>query len=583
MGKVPDDLIATDVAGPMRDVRVQNAPGLEAFGGGQSQEQTTQAIQGVQNQADKNFQIEKMNGDDAAVQMAYSEAVKRKNNLLYSTDPKSPGALTTQGTNALGVMDQYTDQYKKEMDDIRKNLLHNPEQQKMFDRIERSQSDDMNDVLEKHQMNESQQVKKDAAENAINAAADDAVKNYQLQPDKVKDNISLIKNVVTDQAMSEGKDPAPMIAAATSKVHSDIIKNMLANGQDQQAQDYFKANTAEIQDPTGTLAKALEEGSVRGESQRQADSILSKTKDRTSAIQEADKIEDPKVRDMTVTRIDKNFNDTKKAETQAREDNYMKSAKLVDENPDKSVRDIIPPDTWNNMTPSQQSALEKRSSNPQNDSHKWLDFISLGSDDLKNMSKAEFETKYWADFDSSHRARAEKEWEAARTDGGSGDGNSADLSHVLSFNQRVQNTFYPALGLSPDKSKSKIGKEEANEIASMETEAARQIQDFETQKGSKSNGEEQQKILDGIAIKRVFVPGMLGFGGKEKPVAALTTDEAGKSYVPIDKIPAGDLSKLKTAFEKNGKKPSDDDLEQAYGANLTNDADRFHKIIGISK
>lgn len=577
MPRVPDDPTPQqDSPGQIPGVRVDDAPNLVRPLGNVGAA-TNEALQ----KAADTFEQQKRNADDAAVQNAYAETVARKNKLLYNTDPKSPGALTQEGQNAFGIIDQYSGQFKKELADIRKNMLNNPEQQRMFDHIERSQTDDMNDVLQKHVFAETKKVAVQASNNAVDAATQDAVKNYQLQPDKVGQDLKLIKATVTDQAMKLGEDPAPKVKAALSDVHTKIIRNMLANQQDVLAKNYYDQNKDDIVDEDGKLQKDLQEGSVRGESQRLSDSILSKQKERLGALDEVKNIKDPKVRDMTEERINKYFTERKQAETELREDNYMKASKLVDQNPNANVRDIVPPDTWNNMTPEHQEALMKRSNNPQNDDHAWLDFVSLGQKDLSGMTRAQFETDYWSKFDSSHRERAEKEWMAARKETGGGADNP-HLSHLINFNQRVLNTLSTS-GLIPNKPKSKYTKEEANEFSIFETEAANQIQDFESKKGSKSSGEEQQKILDDMVKNKVFIGGSGWFGNKNKPAASLTSDEMGKAYVPVDKIPPADLDRLKQAFKKYGKNPSQDDLEQAYGANLTNDGERFKKIIGASK
>ena len=85
----------------------------------------------------------------------------------------------------------------------------------------------------------------------------------------------------------------------------------------------------------------------------------------------------------------------------------------------KLPRNIVPPSDWVDFSIEQRNAIESRSKpDVVNNDKAWINFISLKPEDIAQMSRAEFETKYWAKLDDSHRGRAETLWMAAKESAG---------------------------------------------------------------------------------------------------------------------------------------------------------------------
>lgn len=84
-----------------------------------------------------------------------------------------------------------------------------------------------------------------------------------------------------------------------------VVKNMLANGDDRHAQKFYEDHKDMVTNPDirNALEKSLEDGSTRGESQRQTDKIYEEHTSQPERLKAARKIEDPAIRDAVVKRL----------------------------------------------------------------------------------------------------------------------------------------------------------------------------------------------------------------------------------------------------------------------------------------
>lgn len=285
------------------------------------------------------------------------------------------------------------------------------------------------------------------------------------------------------------------------KVHADGIASLLANDQDLLAAKYYAERKGGISTETKTrIEKALEEGSLRGEGQRFVDSVILKGLSLTDALKEARAIKDPKVRDEAGTRVRQYFSDIKTAEKLELEDAYTNAVNLMEQNPGKKPREVVPPSDWVRFSIDQRKALENRKENLANDDKAWVDFIAMPSEQIAKLSRAEFETGYWSKFDDSHRGRAETLWLSAR-ESAKREGEKADKFTTIITPARMTEATWGALGL---------GKTTDNPaaFAQFEQEVQRQVNLYEaTVLGGKrkAGSEEIQKIINDIAVKNIMI------------------------------------------------------------------------------
>jgi hypothetical protein len=114
--------------------------------------------------------------------------------------------------------------------------------------------------------------------------------------------------------------------------HVGVIDRLLANDQDLAAKQYYDAHKADVTGAaTIAVERALEEGSTRGESQRQADTITAKAATLGDALTQVRAIADPKVRDATEERVRKFFSEKAENLRQQRDAGMQRATNLVEQ------------------------------------------------------------------------------------------------------------------------------------------------------------------------------------------------------------------------------------------------------------
>jgi hypothetical protein len=154
------------------------------------------------------------------------------------------------------------------------------------------------------------------------------------------------------------------------------------------------------------------------------------------------------------------------------------------------------------------------------------------------------------------------------------------LSSTISFQDRVENTLRAQKIIPANKAKSKLSKEEATTAIRFETEAAKQIEEFELNDlggKRKATGQETQKIIDDLTIKKVFIE---KWGrDPEKPIGALTPEERQTAYVPAASIPQDARQKIVSKMQALGVRASDQQIGRAYAAYQMGDRALFNSIV----
>lgn len=532
----------------------------EAFGGGQSLAAVGQAAQGLLGSTQRLVLEEKAKADDSWSKDAFAKAARARQEALYN--PQN-GALIRRGKDAFDVADQYGGAYDKTLDEI-ESTATNDAQRGMFKQIRNQQKLDLMGDLERHTLGETKRYQEETNRSALEVAKDDAVLNYQ-NPERVSASLALQKSLILSHARDNGQDAATAqdeYQKVTSQTHAAIIDRMLSNGQDLLAKKYYDANKAGLTHGVAHVEKALEEGTLRGESQRQSDTIISESSGMGDALSKTRQIEDPKVRDAATDRVKQYYSAQKAAEAERTERIMTQAGNIIDKT--GSV-DQVPPGQWATLSPSEKSSLKayakhrQEGTQPETDWKKYYDVKTLastpvGKDEFMKMNLMELRPhmddsrfKELVDIQTSLRkndGKAEKTLDGYRT------------------NQQIVNDSLLAAGYRVNP---KPGTTDAEKDALFKSKVDEQMRVLQAQTGKAANNEDVQNIVDNLLIKSTN-DGFLSFLGigRGKRAFEMNADERANRDVNPKDIPALDRKKIEEALKRRNIPATDDRIKELY-------------------
>lgn len=527
-------------------------------------------------------QVHKQKADQVANLASDNELAALESRLLY--DSKS-GALNKRGKDAFDLPETVGEEWRKGVSEIEAKL-GNKEQRLAFANSRAQREVNIHTAVQKHVSDQLKSYDDQETQSFLTNERSATLANYQ-DSQRVELGIDRQRAALTDYAKRNGMSPEKLKDLqqnATSQTYAGVLDRMLTNDQDLTATKYYKDvkeyMTGEDQ---GKIEKALEEGSLRGESQRQADVIVSKFgKDWDKAQAAVVAIQDPKIRDAVKVRVNQNFAEQRQIDQQKQEDLYLRATNMIDADPNRNARDVVPAPIWAQLNLGMRNALENRGGDVTNDDQKWLNFLEKSPQEVANLNKVQFESQYWAHLDKQHRARAETLWNAAKDAMSNKEAQpNLHLATTLSFKDRLLNTAGKAGVVKPNETPAKFSRTEAKNYAGMEQEAAKQVELFErTQLQGKrpATGEEMQTIIDKVVLNRVFIDKPHSVDVK-KLGWEVSADEQGKAYIPLDSIPAVELTPLRNAITSRGSKITSRKLERLYAAVLMNNRTLYESIL----
>ena len=340
----------------MPNIRVQNVATAETFGGGQSAQNVMSAFQGVADKASKIFQEEKQAADKIKVSEALDSALRQKNTMLH--DPKS-GALMRRGQDAFGVMDEVSPAYAKYLKETEESLS-NQEQKDQFRAMARDIHRDLDGSLMGHIGQETIRHEVEVNKSLVASLQEDAILNYK-DPNKIQSALMKQEAQIRSQRGISPEAAELEVMEARSKTHAAIIDRMLSEQNDTGASAYFKAVESQISPSLVTKLKgALEEGNLRGQSQRISESLVAKHTDLASALKAVDKY-DGKLEDEIRRRVKERFSEQESAQQLTAKQAYHEAYRIAET---QMSKDAIPPGLWNQLTPENKNAINSFLSKP---------------------------------------------------------------------------------------------------------------------------------------------------------------------------------------------------------------------------
>lgn len=407
-------------------------------------------------------------------------------------------------------------------------------------------------------------------------------------------------------------------AAVRSRIYAGAVKAQLEAGNGAAAKGLYDTFGDRIIGPQKVdIEKGLEIDGERRDSQGRADQIVAASgNDLSAALAAVKKIEDPKVRAATHDLVRQDFSDRRQAEADASQQRFLDADKRLVES-GGNYRAAVPADTEAGMSSEQLISLKERAEHLRNGTEPATDYkvlmkFPVDPAELVKITPEQMMTTYRPYLANADFNRVMNEWrtakksEAQEADTGR---KSPELSATITFKDRVDNALRsgPNPLIPADRPRSKFTPEQAQVYAQFETDAAQKLEHFEmTQLGGKrkANGEEIQKVVDGLVVDRVFkdnprsslrflglmggLPGIYyalkGSTSREEGYASQipNADNLGYThYVPIAQIPKEAQEKIRNlgSSYSGGNKPTDDQIQRAYAAAQRGEDDNHIKAI----
>ncbi len=267
-------------------------------------------------------------------------------------------AQTKRGNDAFELPTVTKAAYEKRADELAATLT-NDEQRQAFqmERLQRGVT--LNMTVQRHVAKE-RQAYDDGETKAYTDGAKSAAIANALDPVRVAADMDRGAAAVAAWADRRGMgkvEADAAIAAYRSETHVGVIGNLLDGEHDKQAKAYFEEVEDQIDGETrGKLKKAIEESTLRGESQQKEDEIWAATKgDPDAALEAARKIKDPKLRDAVEQRVDQRIAEADRKKRRDTENTMVDAANRIDKGGLKSV----PATVWMNLSVADRQELER--------------------------------------------------------------------------------------------------------------------------------------------------------------------------------------------------------------------------------
>lgn len=539
----------------------QSATASEETFGGPAAARVTRAAQGLAETVFKIADEEKRKADQLAILEADKELSALETMLQY--DPQN-GAMNKSGKDAFALPDTVKAEWEKGAAEIEKKSIKNESQRSAYRNmvVQRWKSVDGN--VQRHVSGEIKKYDSETTEAYITNERDAATVNY-MDPGRIEMSIARQQAALMDHAKRNGL-PEEWVKLkmqdAVSKTQVGVIGRMLANGQDLDAKAYFDRNRDRFagSDIVG-VERALEEGTLRGESQRQTDAIVSKLPSMPDAINEAKKIKEPKLRDAVTDRIKDHFNTQRAAENERREKQYQVASNIVEQTKN---RDEIPPDLWMALSLPERNALDARAAQlregipPVTD---WNDYYNLKTMASSSATRSEFLQINMLTYRPKMADSEFKELVNLQTELRNGNDKTLDGYRTSAM---IVNDTLAAAGIDPTP---KPGKPAAKDVNEFRRLVDMQIEQQQKLTGRKVTNDDVQSIVDNLIVKG-SVEGSGIFGMFKTKKRAFQVEEGETLAIDKSDIPVGERAKIIAALERAGRTVTDEAIVNLYNRKL---------------
>lgn len=530
---------------PLPEVNDQVLASPETFGGGAGLEGVDAATQRVSKGGADVAIWEKIKADQIAVTDATGQLSNASLDILHN---QKDGVLNLQGKNAMNAPNIASDKFNKTADSIA-NDLNTDDQKGMFARVQQNMAKELDRTVQAHVGTQIRKYDDDTTNSLIKNTQDAAALSYG-DPTTIGTNIQRQKVALSQYAQRHGMPDEWLqekTTEAVSATHEGVLKRMLGDGQDEMAVRYLADNKNDIDAKVlDQLRPIMKEGTLRGESQRGADTIWDKADgDFGKAMGMVRDIDNPDLRQKTEQEIRSRQEDQQRALKAGQENAFQDGWKKVVQSGTQDPADVekmITPAQKIEMGPEHYKALLKANVDDPTDPDAWAKWqnIARDPDDLAKLSPAQVQLAL-QDFSKQDRAKETSRWEAAsrgidKTDLPAKDFDRAAAQVIPGYNPR------------------KLTGDAAASAKSLHEDIESEMLQWQKTTGKPANPAERQKIIDKTISDRTFnQPTWFGLSNKQKLVMM--------KDIPQNAVSG--MSQLKTA---KGLPLTNDQMERYYVA-----------------
>jgi hypothetical protein len=501
--------------------------------------------------------------DQTAILKASNALSDWKDQYIY--DPNS-GALTKHGEDAFPLPEQTADAFHQKANEIA-DTLTNDKQKQAFARISSSEWQSTDLQVRQHVFKEIQGYQANELQATVKNAADDAVRNAGNVP-LIAQNLAKAESAITSMGPQLGIGPEQQkeqILAMRSGVHTGVISQLLATGQEQQAQAYFEETKDQISaDHLDDVQRALEVGKVRGEAQKTSDDIIAKGGTLTEQMARARDISDPKVREEVEQRLSRNDTLMERAQREQQQQTMRGAYDIIDRTGDVAN---IPPAVWATLDGGTRSAMREyadrlaKGTPAKTDWPTYYGLMQKAADDPEGFSTTNLLKSRAALGDTEFKQLTEMQGAIVK-----GDRNRAEASGLGDYRQRDQilTDTLTQYGIDP-KAKPNTPQGQANaELRRILDERVDAVQQPDASgKRRKASGVEIQQALDNILSVKVGTPGswwgLIPFNG-----ISLSGDQKRAVDLTIGDVPSSERPNIEAALRAKGRPVSDATVLDLY-------------------
>jgi hypothetical protein len=516
-----------------------------------------------------------------ANQIAIDEA---KSKLETQLSPKLAKARTTRGKEAVGVGDTLLPEYDGLAEEVTKGLTTD-EQRLAFKAYTLDRKVGIRRELDNHAAQGMQQY-----DDQVFAANGEVLSNRLagVYQDRREVALAVGERVkeIADYADRNGLPPewrTTQIRAMQSGAARQVITAHMDAGNDLAAQkslDLYKPFLTEKD--ASYAARLVEDGSSKNEGQRQGMAIYQPGQSLEDAFAAADQIASPRVRQETKNWLQEKHTLAVRAAQQDQDrlfqDTYQEAMKspmglraipesrlqLLDLGNRERLESALKRETAGVKLPWQESKgrryeIESALADPK----KRAEILQRGAGIFLGLMNED---------DQNAVAATIKELREGKVDSAS----------WLNSREDKINQALAVQGLDPRPYVTAGGATKPNPQAiafrsAVETEANVIAQ---ANKRTTPNGDDVQKAIDGVMLRKVRVDTNWWRDDPERVAATLSQDEKGEAYVPIADIPANFNADIQSEIaSRSGKPATEDQIQRAYAAALIGDRAMYDRIL----
>lgn len=483
------------------------------------------------------------------------------------------GAINKRGRDAFELPDTLPGAFDAFAGELEKRASNETQKQGLA-RMRAARREQLGNWINGHVGRERENYYGQRYEADIESSKERAASNYE-KPDIVRAEIMVQRQRAMNRMTDLGASPEVIqqeLQKHETDTHSRVIERFLANEQDQAAATYYKA-VGERMDPDArtNIEKALAEGTLRGESQRLVRDLMSKHQSLDGALDEVEKIQDPKKQDAVKARLKEAWRDKRAAEDDARNQNFNQANDLLESSGGDldRVKGVLGTkwfDSVGGINAEQRRALELRSRQIK----EGVEPVTAWSRyyDLKSMASSEATREGFlrhnlmldrgrlSDTEFKELVGIQEALRSGRR--------SDELDGYLTTKQIVDDNL-AAAGIDPTP---KPGSTGADQVAQFRRIVDEQVGAYRAAYGKDMPNKEKQQLVDNLLVKGT-VPGtgFLGFFQSERRVFQVGDDERGLA-IKVTDIPRGERAKIEDALRRALRPVTDEAVVELYNRKL---------------